>query len=70
MTDAWNWKSLLCGSRGEQGSGSTEKDAFQFTFAELVKQIPTKGDGTAATSGPSGMNILCCIIENERSTIG
>ena len=69
MANARNWQPLLGGSGGEQGAGAAEKDPFQLPLLQLIQQIPAQGDGTAATAGATGMNILHGVVENQCSAI-
>lgn len=70
MAYARNGKTLLRGGGGEQGTGTTEENAPEFAFIQLIQQIPAEGDGTATAAGTSCMNILHCVVEDQRAAVG
>ena len=69
MTDSGNGQPLLGGSGGEQGAGTAEKDAFEFSDIQLIQKIAAEGNGAAAAAGSSCVDILGGVVENQRAAI-
>ena len=70
MANAGHGQSLLAGGGGEKCPSAAEEDPLQIALVEFVQKFAAEGNGTASTTGATGMNILSNLIEHQSAAIG
>ena len=69
MANAGDRHPLLCRSGGQQRAGSAEENMLEFPFGHLPQDIAAQNDGTAATTGSTGVDVLFFHIINHGAAV-